>query len=302
MDAIPTSTVTTKLGAWISGLTCIDIPADVAEHLKICLLDSLGCGLFGAAQPWGDIAGNVAIQMSGGGACSLFARTDKVGPGDAALANGTAIHGFELDDAHVSSSHHPGAVTVPAVLAVAEARGATGADVLAALAAGYEVGLRLGICAGVSHSTSGFHVTGTVGTFGAAAGAARVLRMSAHQTAHALGVGGTQAAGLYSARTGAMTKRFHAGRASQSGVVATLLAEQGFTGSLDVIEAPFGGFMSTLHGQFAPNTILDDLGICWETARVGLKPYASCASSHTIVDSIRELRRRGLSADSLARM
>src|SRR5690242_7948771 len=162
MDAMPTSTVATKLGAWVSELTRADIPADVAEHLKLCLLDSLGCGLFGAAQAWGEIAGNVAVAMSGGGACSLFSRTDKVGPGDAALANGTAIHGFELDDAHVSSSHHPGAVTVPAVLAVAEARDASGADALVALAAGYEVGIRIGICAGVSHSTSGFHVTGTV--------------------------------------------------------------------------------------------------------------------------------------------
>src|SRR4051794_23719293 len=202
MDANSTTAVTPKLGAWVSGLKLADVPSDVVVHIKTCLLDALGCGLFGAAQPWGKIAGNVAVSMSGGGACSLFARAEKVGPGDAALANGTAIHGFELDDAHVSSSHHPGAVTVPAVLAVAEARGASGADVLTGLAAGYEVGLRLGVCAGVSHSTSGFHVTGTVGTFGAAAGAARVLKLSPDQTAHALGIGGTQAAGLYSARTG----------------------------------------------------------------------------------------------------
>jgi 2-methylcitrate dehydratase PrpD len=99
-----------------------------------------------------------------------------------------------------------------------------------------------------------------------------------------------------------MTKRFHAGRASQSGTWAALLAEQGFTGSLDVLEAPFGGFMSTMQGQFAPATILDDLGERWETTGVGLKPYAACASSHTIVDSVRDLRRRGLTTDSLARL
>src|SRR5262249_5068326 len=97
-------------------------------------------------------------------------------------------------------------------------------------------------------------------------------------------------------------KRFHAGRASQSGTWAALLAEQGFTGSLDVLEAPFGGFMSTMQGQFAPATILDDLGERWETTGVGLKPYAACASSHTIVDSVRDLRRRGLTTDSLARL
>jgi aconitate decarboxylase len=233
---------------------------------------------------------------------SSINRKDSGAMGGRRAANGTAVHGFELDDAHVSSSLHPGAVTVPAALAVAEARNASGADLLVALAAGYEVGLRIGICAGVSHSTSGYHVTGTVGTFGAAAAAARLLRLSPSQTAHALGIGGTQASGLYSARTGAMTKRFHAGRASQSGTMAAFLAEQGFTGSLDVMEAPFGGFMSTMHGQFAAETILDDLGKRWEIARVGLKPYASCASSHTIVDSVLYLRRRGLTADNLARL
>jgi 2-methylcitrate dehydratase PrpD len=302
MDADDSIAVTPALGRWVSGLTLGDVPQDVAEHLKVCLLDSLGCGLFGAAQPWGVIAGNVAVVMSRGGASSLFARADTVSPADAAMANGTAIHGFELDDAHVSSSLHPGAVTVPAALAVAEVRDASGADLLAALAAGYEVGLRVGICAGVSHSTSGYHVTGTVGTFAAAAAAARLLHLSPSQTAHALGIAGTQASGLYSARTGAMTKRFHAGRASQSGTMAAFLAEQGFTGSLDVVEAPFGGFMSTMHGQFGADTILDGLGQRWETTRVGLKPYASCASSHTIVDSVVDLRRRGVTADNLARL
>lgn len=302
MDADVSTAVTPALGQWVSGLTLDDVPRDVIEHLKTCLLDSLGCGLFGAAQPWGIIAGNVAVAMSGRGSSSLFARAETVSPTDAAMANGTAIHGFELDDAHVSSSLHPGAVTVPAALAVAEARDASGVELLTALAAGYEVGLRIGICAGVSHSTSGYHVTGTVGTFAAATAAARLLRLSPGQTAHALGIAGTQASGLYSARTGAMTKRFHAGRASQSGTMAAFLAEQGFTGSLDVLEAPFGGFMSTLHGQFAAETILEELGKRWEIVRVGLKPYASCASSHTIVDSVLDLRRQGLTADGLARL
>jgi aconitate decarboxylase len=302
MDANAPVSVTPALGEWVSRLALDDVPREVADHLKRCLLDSLGCGLFGAAQPWGRITGDVAVAMSGGGPCSLFARPETVGPADAALANGTAIHGFELDDAHVSSSLHPGAVTVPAALAVAQARDASGAELLAALAAGYEVGLRIGVCAGVSHSTSGYHVTGTVGAFAAAAAAARLLRLSPDRSAHALGIGGTQAAGLYCARTGAMTKRFHAGRASQSGTMAALLAEQGFTGSLDVVEAEFGGFLSTMRGQLAAETILSDLGRRWEIARVGLKPYAACASSHTIVDGVRELRQRGLTADNLGRL
>jgi 2-methylcitrate dehydratase PrpD len=202
----------------------------------------------------------------------------------------------------VSSSHHPGAVTLPASLAVAEAQDSSGAQMLAALAAGYEVGIRVGICAGVTHSTSGYHVTGTVGTLGAAAAAARLLRLPPGKTAHALGLGATQAAGLYSARTAGMAKRFHAGRAAQSGVIAAYLAEKGFTGSLDALEAPFGGFMSTLHGQSEPGTILADLGERWETARVGLKPYAACASAHTTIDGMRDLKNRGLTAANLERL
>jgi aconitate decarboxylase len=190
-------------------------------------------------------------------------------------------------------------VTLPASLAVAETQGVTGSEFMAALAAGYEAGIRVGICAGVSHSTSGYHVTGTVGPVGAAAAAARALRLDAGQTAHALAIGATQAAGLYAARTGAMTKRFHAGRASQSGVVAAYLARQGFTGSLDALEAPFGGFMSTLRGQSDAITILDTLGEEWETERVGFKAYAACASAHTTIDGMRDLRRKGLTAANL---
>jgi aconitate decarboxylase len=299
--AAPVS-VTPRLGQWVSELSLTVIPADVVEHLKVCLLDSIGCGLYGAAQRWGRIAGDVAVGFSGGGVSSLFGRPERVSPTDAALANGTAVHGFEIDDAHVASSHHPGAVTLPAALAVAEAKAASGAEFLTALAAGYEIGLRVGVCAGVTHSTSGYHVIGTVGAVGAAAAAARILRLPPLQSTHALGIGATQAAGLYAARTGAMTKRFHAGRAAQSGVLGAYLAAQGFTGSLDALEAPFGGFMSTLQGQSDAGTILTDLGERWETARVGLKPYAACASAHTTIDGVRELRARGLNADNLARL
>ena len=151
MDAQSSSaSVTPQLGRWVSELTLSAVPTVVLTHIKLCLLDSIGCGFFGAAQPWGRISSDVAVGFSRGGPSSLFARREKVSPPDAALANGTAIHGFEIDDAHVSSSLHPGAVTLPACLAVGEAKGAPGAEFLAALAAGYEVGLRVGVCAASS--------------------------------------------------------------------------------------------------------------------------------------------------------
>jgi aconitate decarboxylase len=150
-------------GNWVCGLELPRVPPDVVGHLKMFLLDSLGLGLFGAGQRWGVIAGDVAVAFSNGGVSSLFARPERVSPADVALANGTAIHGFEIDDAHLASSLHPGAVTVPAGLAIAEAHAASGEEFLTALAAGYEVGIRVGICAGLSHSTSGYHVTAPPG-------------------------------------------------------------------------------------------------------------------------------------------
>jgi aconitate decarboxylase len=294
--------VTTTLATWASGLTLPAIPAEVVAHLKMCLLDSIGCGLFGARQPWGRTVADVAIGLSGGGAASLFASRERVSPADAALANGTAIHGFELDDAHVASSLHPGSVALPASLAIAEAEGASGEQFLTALAVGYEIGLRLGVCAGVAHSTSGYHVTGTVGAVGGAAAAARALSLSPVQFAHALGIGATQAAGLYVARLGAMTKRFHAGRAAQSGVLSAYLAKRGFTGGLEALEAPFGGFLSTLRAQFDAASMLNGLGERWETMLVGLKPYAACASAHTTIDGVLELRSQGLRVENLERL
>jgi aconitate decarboxylase len=295
-DGVP---VTHELGRWVGELRYDDIPGEVITHAKTCFLDAVGCGLFGSTQLWSQIAADVAVESSGGRGALLFGRSATASPADAALANGTAIHGYEIDDVHVSSSYHPASVSVPAALAVVGSRGGTGRDLLLALVAGYEVGIRTGICAGTTHSTSGFHVTGTVGPLGASATSAKALGLDTRRSTHAIAVGTTQASGLYSARIGAMAKRFHAGRAAQSGVIAALLAEKGFTGSPVAIEAPFGGFMSTLRGQHGAETILDGLGRRWETARVGFKIYAACASAHTTVDAVESLNARGVTAENL---
>lgn len=291
--------VTAVLGRWIAGLRLSDVPAEVLAHVRRCILDSLGCGLYGAAQPWTRIAADMAVELSGGGPASLIGRSARVSASDAALVNGTAIHGFELDDLHAAGMCHPGAVTIPACLAAAEAKGIDGGTFLAAVAAGYEAGLRVGICAGVAHGTSGYHGTGTIGTICASAGVARVLGLDADMAADALGIGATQAAGLYSARKGAMSKRLHAGRAAQSGVLAGLLAARGFTGSREAIEVPFGGFLSTLGGRTPAATILDGLGAEWQTLNVGFKIYSACGSTHTTLGVLQDLMAEGLTADNL---
>jgi aconitate decarboxylase len=294
------SGATARLGTWASSLRYEAIPSEVIEHAKLCLLDALGCALYGSTQPWGRIAAEVAVELSGGGPASLWGHAGTASAADAALVNGTATHGFEIDDIHVRSLMHPGAVAIPAAMALAESRGKSGRQLLVAIVAGYEVGLRAGICAGIPHCMRGFHPTGTAGCPGAAAAAASAIGLTPDQSIHAIAIASTQAAGLYSAvRTGAMTKRLHAGRAAQSGVMGALIAERGFTGSPDALEASYGGFMSTLSENQDLAPFVESLGREWETAQTGFKAYAACASAHTIIDALDAMMKQGLSRDQL---
>lgn len=294
-----TQAPTRQLAAWGASVRLEDMPPAVRAHAALCLLDGIGCALYGAQQDWGRIAAETGQELAPGGHASLWGRTARVGPAAAAMANGTALHGFELDDIHLRSSLHAGAVVLPSVLALGETRGLSGQQVLAAIIVGYETGIRVGMAAGIAHGISGFHVTGTVGCVAAAAACAHLLRLDAERFANALGIGATQASGLYCARTGAMTKRFHAGHAAQAGVMAALLAERCFTGSHDVLEADYGGFMSAMQGEANYALMLDGLGQSWETATVGFKAYAACASAHTIIDGVRKLMEQGASPDTL---
>jgi len=290
---------TARLAQWVSSLGRADIPDAAWAHAKLCLLDTLGCGLFGSRQPWGRISADTAQELSPGGRSSLWGRNARCGVDAAAMANGTAAHGFELDDIHLRASMHPGAVTIPAAFALAEAYGKSPAELLTAVVAGYEVGLRVGIAVGLAHGLRGHHTTGTVGTLAAAATAANLLGLGAEATADALGIAATQAAGLHGARMGAMSKRFHAGRAAQSGVIAAALAQRGFTGSRTALEQPFGGFFSTLCDTVDVPATCAELGERWEIREVGFKAYASCGSTHTTVDAIDALMKQGITARDL---
>jgi 2-methylcitrate dehydratase PrpD len=289
---------TRALADWASSLRLAAIPTEVQTHAKLCMLDGLGCALYGAQLDWGRISARAASVMAPGGTATVWGHADRAGAAAAALANGTALHGFEVDDVHVRAMIHPGAVVLPAVVALAETEGLSGARLLTSIVAGYEVGIRTGICTGVPHGARGYHATGTVGCVAAAAGVANVLGLNPDRAANALGIGATQAAGLYCARAGAMTKRLHAGHAAQAGVIAGLLAREGFTGSQDVLEAPFGGFMSTLTEKADLSLLSEGLGEVWETLLVGFKIHAACASAHTIIDGLEALMRQGLTADN----
>jgi 2-methylcitrate dehydratase PrpD len=211
----------------------------------------------------------------------------------AALANGTQVQGFELDDVHRQGVLHVGAVVLPALVAVAELRGISGREFLTAAVAGYEIGPRVGLCMGQEHIGQGWHSGATLGVFSAGAGAARGLKLGADKTVHALGIAGTQAAGLMAAQYGAMVKRMHAGRSSQSGFYAALLAEAGFTGIADVFESEYGGFCTTFsrsQDRFNLAELTAGLGSVWQTLGVALKFYSCVGSNHTTLDALREMR------------
>jgi 2-methylcitrate dehydratase PrpD len=200
-----------------------------------------------------------------------------------------------------------GAVTLPALIAVGESHARlSGRDFLTAAVAGYEIGPRVGMCMGQEHIGQGWHSGATVGVFSAAAGAARGLGLTADETMHALGIAGPQSAGLMAAQYGSMVKRMHAGRSSQSGLYGALLARNGFTGILDVFEAPYGGFCTTFSRStdlFNLDELSAGLGQRFETTRIALKFYSCVASNHTSLDAIRAIQaRRPFTLDQLAKI
>jgi 2-methylcitrate dehydratase PrpD len=185
---------------------------------------------------------------------------------------------------------HPGSVVTGAATAAASLRPHTsGLDLLVATILGYEVSARVGSTMGAAHLLAGWHPTGTHGVLGAAAAAGKVLGLDGPQIGHALGTAGSQAGGLMAAQYESMVKRFHAGRAAQSGVYSALLAERGYAGIKDVFEAPYGGYLSTFSPRADASRLTDGLGTTWEALAVGFKPYSTNGSCHPSIDCLRDL-------------
>jgi len=296
MDARPDNVHTRAIAEFVSALTYEQIPGTVRERIKLLILDSLGCAIYGAGLEWCRILRQTLETLDTTRTSSVWGTASRLSSPHAALVNGTQVQGFELDDVHRQGVLHVGAVTLPPLVAIAESHAKlSGRDFLTAAVAGYEIGPRVGLCMGQEHIGQGWHSGATVGVFSAAAGAARALALSADTTIHALGIAGTQSSGLMAAQYGAMVKRMHAGRAAQSGLYAALLAQQGFTGIVEVFEAPYGGFCSTFsrsQDRFDLTKLSDGLGERFETMRISLKFYSCVGSNHTALDSIREIRKR----------
>ena len=266
------------------------IPSDVVERIKLSFLDGLGVCLRGTTFPWTRMVREVVQAEGGNEIASLWGSGTRTSLTNAVLFNGAAGHAFEMDDIHKESIVHPNSLAVPVALALAEADPAlSGRAIVTALALGYEVGLRIGNAATTALFLNGFHPQGTTGTFVAAATAGRLLGLDTARMQHALGIAGSMGAGLMAAQEGAMVKRLHAGRAAQSGLMAALLAKRGFTGISDIVEASYGGFLSSFARTPDAARLLDGLGTDWEAGKVGFKMYPNVTSIHAALDGMRAI-------------
>jgi 2-methylcitrate dehydratase PrpD len=283
--------VTRPLAGFASELTYEGLAEDLVGHFKNYLLDGIGCGLHGTSQPWAQIMNRFIKEQRGKRDATLWRQNFKGPSTNVALGLGLMIHSFDFDDYH-NAKVHPGAAVIPAAIAVGEPVGASGKDILTALVAGYETMIRVSLATGPNSSRErGWHLTGTTGTFGAAAAAGNILGLSGELMANALGLAGTQSAGLWAfTADGAMSKRFHPGRSAQSGVMAALLAEKGFTGPTQVLEAEDGSFCRATSDQIDLSLITQGLGVQFLSGQTSMKPYACCASSHSAVDAVLDLK------------
>lgn len=290
-DAPPASTTSTRLLAeFASTLRFEQIPGSVLAKAKLSLLDTLGCCVQGSTCPPARKLVEFARTEGARPVASILGTSERTSPSLAALVNGTAAHAFQIDEVHSRAVLHPGSVVVPAVVAAAEsAGGLPGRDWLAAMLAGYEVGIRVGVATQGRMFDRGYHNQGTTGAIAAAAAASRALGLDARSTVHALGLAASQAAGLMAVQEGAMAKALHSGRAAQSGLVAALLARNGYTGIEGVLDSSYGRFFDTFVGGPAAGDIAVALGERWEILDVGYKLSPASNGSITAMQTLERI-------------
>ncbi len=274
------------------------IPEDVREVARHCVLDFLGVAVAGAQEPLTGILVNEVVQSEASREATLIGRQERATRLTAALVNGAAGHALDFDDTHTTMNGHPSVPVLPALLALAETQPTSGRSFLAALVAGIELECRLGALLGFEHYAVGFHPTGTVGTFGAGAACAHLLGLDNAAWRHALGLAGTQAAGLRSG-FGTMAKPLHAGRAAASGLLSALLARAGFTAQSAVVEVA-QGFAATHAGPTPAVAILEPFARRFLIRDTLFKYHAACYLTHAAIEAASQLRMQHvLDADTL---
>ncbi|HTR84187.1 MAG TPA: MmgE/PrpD family protein [Reyranella sp.] len=298
---------TGRLALWLQGFRLDSAPEAVRERAKHLLLDGIACALVGAHLPWSKTAVDAILRFEGKGERTIVGWDRTASAPVACLLNGTFIQGFELDDFHPGGPLHSASVVFPSLLACAEERGPVGgAKFLEAAIAGFEVGPRVGMALhGAEMLSRGWHSGSVFGTHASAAAAGLLLGLDAARFEDALGLAGTQSAGLMAAQFEAMCKRMHHGFSARNGLYAALLAEAGYTGIKRVFEREYGGFLSVFGEGHAPDAskIAGGLGETWETVRIAIKPYAAMGALHAPLDAIfNVLKRRPLEGGEIDRI
>jgi 2-methylcitrate dehydratase PrpD len=264
-----------------------DLPSEAPELARQCILDYFGVAVAGAGDELVQLLLDELAEAGGARQASVIGHQPRLPALSAALVNGTAGHAFDYDDVNMAMPGHPTVAILPGLLALAEIQQSSGREVITAFVAGYEMACRIGAALQPGHYNLGFHSTGTIGAFGAAAACARLLGLDAEATAMALGIAGTQAAGLKS-QFGTMCKPFHAGKAAQNGLLAARLAARGFSSRPNIIEC-VQGFALTHGPDFSPEAAL-------ATPKAGLhifanlfKYHAACYLTHAPIECARRL-------------
>jgi 2-methylcitrate dehydratase PrpD len=275
---------------FVLGLELAALPPAVVDAANRSMTDWLGTAIRGAVEPLADALGKVIVASGGEPQATVVGRRTRTSALLAALANGAQSHALDFDDTHLPSIVHGAAPVAPVVLALGEWRHASGSDALAAFVAGFEVETRIGRVIGRALADRGWHVTGVLGHFGAAAAAGKLLGLDADRLAHALGIAGTQAAGLEQS-FGTMSKPLHPGKAAMDGLLAALLAREGFTGSTSMLDGP-NGIAVTFLGITDLSRAVEDLGKRFQILENSTKPYAACHLTHATIDAGRAIRAR----------
>ena len=298
---------TAQLAAFAATLRFDDIPAPVVRKIEDLLVDWFGSAVAGhGTRPVETITRFAqAMDPSSGansGPSELIINRARTSPYWAAMANAAASHVAEQDDVHNGSVFHPATVVFPPAVAVAQALGASGPQLLAASVVGYEVGIRVGEFLGRSHYRV-FHTTGTAGTLAAAAAVGHLLGLNAQQMQHALGSAGTQSAGLWEfLRTAADSKQLHTAHAAAAGLMSAYLAKDDFTGAADILEGP-QGMAAGMSSDADPSRLVDGLGTRWATAETSFKYHASCRHTHPAADALLHvMQTHGLHLADLAKV
>jgi 2-methylcitrate dehydratase PrpD len=296
-----TADLTKTLAAQASAVTCDDLPEPVRALARQCVLDYYGVALAGKDDELVAILLAELDEAGGTAQASVIGHKARLPSLSAALVNGAAGHALDYDDVNLAMPGHCSVAILPGLIAVAEQRRSSGREVIAAFVAGYEIACRIGMALRPGHYDRGFHATGTVGCLGAAAACARLLGLDAEATARALGIAGTQAAGLKS-QFGTMCKPFHAGKASQNGLLAARLAARGFSSRPDLVECE-QGFAMTHGPDFRPEAALADPPNGFHIFANLFKYHAACYLTHGPIECARALREQhGVEPEQVTRL